>query len=147
MALSTVALIEAGVTDLFASLKDAKEREPAAFNAVLTLQEVLAVIRKLYTPEVAVSLTDSTDAGVSEAIAATGELGIAWAAAFTGETTCPIGATFSIDSANDFTDNALATAKGSAVADGDIFQVTGADAVTYLGAAQPDFSADEPADF
>lgn len=147
MALPTVTVIEAAITGIFNALKDAKAREPAAHSRLLTLWEVIPTLRKIYTPDIAVSLTDSTDATAAAAIAATGQLGLAWAAANTGETTFKVGATFSVDSVNDFTDNALGTAKGSAVASGDIFQVLTASTVGYVGAAQPDFTADEVADF
>ena len=75
-----------------------------------------------------VTLNDSTDAGVAEAIAATGELGVA-----NGGVAVSVGMTFRVADTADFTDNALATAKTGAVAANDVFEVTGADAVAYRG--------------
>lgn len=148
MALPTVALIEAAVTNIFTALQDAKDREPLAYPALQSLWEtVVPTLRKLYSPVLEVALTDATDAGVAEALAVDGELGLAWQAAYPKNLTFPVGALFSPGVTNDFTDNALATAKGSGVAAADIYQVTGADAVKYLGAAQPDFTDDQPADF
>ena len=146
MALSTVADIETGVTAIFGALKDAKETSPAAYPALGELLRIQNVLNKVYAPVVDITLNDATDAGVSEAIAATGELGIAYAALFTGETTFPVGKIFQIGDVADFTDNALATAKGAGLADGDKFQVSGADAVTYLGADFV-FTSEERADF
>lgn len=147
MALSTVALIEAAVTNIFSSMQDVRDTNPRVEQGLELLLELQRVISPLYVPEVDVTVTDATDAGVAEAIAVDGELGLAYAAINTNELTMPIGTVFQVGGAGDFTDNVLATAKGSAPADGDIFQISGADAVTYLGAAQPDFSDDERADF
>lgn len=149
MALSTVAVIETAVTAIFTTLKDAKERDPQAFPALQSFwSEVVPTLRRLYAGSVAVTVTDTTDAGPSEAIAATGQLGLAYKAAFPGHLTFPIGKKFiTVSTTADFTGNELATAKGTTLAAGDIFQVTGADAVTFLGTAVPDFTADETADF
>jgi hypothetical protein len=148
MALEIVTEIEDAVEDIFDSLQDRIVTHPRAVTAVQSLLEVVSVLKVLYTPLVDVTVTDTADAGVAEAIAADGELGLAYAATLDTDTaaTFPIGSCFQVGGTGDFTDNALATAKGGAPADGDIFQVSGADAVTFLGAAQPDFSDEEFAD-
>ena len=148
MAISAISAIEAGVTAIFNTLKDSKQRHTNVTSALYSLHEILPVLTKIYTPDLSVTLTDTTDAGVAEAIAADGELGLAWAAAHPQDTTFPIGKQFkTVSTTPDFTDNALATAKGGAVGANDVFQVSGADAVIYLGVALPDFSDDEVADF
>lgn len=63
------------------------------------------------------------------------------AALFAAEmSTCAIGECFSVADADDTTDNALAAAKGSAVANKDLFQRTAAAAVKYLGAYDAAFT-------
>jgi len=149
MALSTVTVIETAVTAIFATLKDQRDFNPRVEQGLELLLELQRIISPLYVPELDITITDATDAGVAEAIAVDGELGLAWVAlsGHTNELTMPVGTVFQVGGTGDVTDDALATAKGGACADGDIFQITGADAVTYLGAAQPDFSDEERADF
>ena len=142
MALPTIAVASAAVDSLYAVLADRKVR-PRNRKAVEGLQDMRAAVVEAYKADITVTLTDATDAGVSEAIAVDGEIGLAkGSAAVVGEIFVTNGGTA------DVTDNALGTAKGSAVASGDRFQITGADAVTYLGGAtEVSFSDEERADF
>lgn len=153
MALPTLALINAAVNNIFAAAADDKTRAGAR-KVVSDLNRMLDWLAEVYSPIVDVALTDATDAGVAEAIAADGELGLAFAAAFPEAAKAdapafPVGGVFVVQSVNDFTDDALATAKGGAVADNDVFQVSGADAVTYLGnqSADIDFADEREDDF
>lgn len=123
MALDTVAIVEAGIEDVFDSIQLGKTSPDATRgrNAVMELQ---AAFISLYTPVKVVAIVDSTDANGAAFFAATGQgAGININQVF--ETSGGIA---------DFTDNALATAKGGAVATGDKFQRTSATAVKYLGA-------------
>ena len=129
MALPTIAVVQAAVTSLYSALADRPTRQRGR-QGVQSLNEMLGSLIEAYATDVTVAITDSTDAGVSEAIAADGEIGVALGrVGAVGDIFTTSGGT------NDFTDNALATAKGSAVASNDRFQVTGADAVAYLGGA------------
>ena len=149
MSLPTVSLIEAAVTNIFTALNDARDREPQAYQALQSLwEQVVPTLKRIYRDVVEVTITDEADASVAAAIAATGQLGLRWKALHPTNLTFPVGYLFSPAGAtNDFTSNALATAKGGAVAAADIYQVDSGTTVKYLGAAAPDFSAAEPADF
>ena len=127
MALPTIATVQADVTSIYSVFADRKSR-PRGRAAVAALNEMLRAINEAYAPDVDLTITDATDAGVAEAIATDGEIGVALGRAGA------VGDIFQVGGTGDFTDDALETAKGSAPADGDLFQVTGADAVTYLGA-------------
>jgi hypothetical protein len=142
MALPSIATAAAAVDSLYAILADRKTRQKNR-EAVASLQELKEAVVNAYQPDITVVLTDATDAGVSEAIAAGGEIGLAkGSAAVVGEIFVTNGGTA------DVTDNALGTAKGGAVASGDRFQISGADAVVYLGTAtEVSFSDEEIADF
>ena len=90
----------------------------ADFLSALNVQ-ALALINASYDV-VDLAVTDEEYAGVSE-----------WLA---GEATIAEGDVVRVSSTtDDLTDNALATAKGGAVAQYDIFFISGADAVTYEG--------------
>jgi len=146
MALPTIAVVSAAVDSLYAVLADRKTREKNR-KAVQALQGLKSAVVNAYEADYTVVVTDATDAGVSEAIADTGEVGLASIAA--GKGSAAIGDVFiTTGGTADLTDDALATAKGGAVASNDRFQVTGADAVAYLGGAtDPSFSDEENADF
>ena len=129
MALPTIASVQADVTALFSVFNDRPTRQRNR-AAVQSLNEMLQAIVEAYASDVTVAITDATDAGVAEAIAVDGEIGVALGrAGAVGDIFTTTGGT------NDFTDNALATAKGGAVASNDRFQISGADAVVYLGGA------------
>lgn len=132
MALPTYAVMNAAVNALHTLAKERALKSGSRF-VVSNLSRMIDFVKREYTPLLSIDLTDATDAGVAEAIASDGELGVAAIAAGIGGS-FPVGGIFKIaGTTEDFTDNALATAKGSAVAANDVFQVSGADAVTYLG--------------
>lgn len=147
MALTPTTELEAAVASVFAAIVDAKFRDSTAHSTMELFEEILPRLHRYYRGDLTVTITDSTDASVAAAIAVTGELGLAWAAANQFALTFPVGYTFVVTGTGDFVDNALATAKGSAVAAGDIFQITSGTTVAYVGAAAPDFSSVERADF
>lgn len=128
MALPTIAVIDAAFVGIFGAANETPTFWGAR-KAVQDVNEVREFIRRRYTPIIDVTITDTADAGVAEAIADDGELGVALGRAL------DVGDVFQVGGTGDFTDDALETAKGGAAADGDIFEVSGADAVTYLGTA------------
>ena len=123
MALDTVAIVEAGIEDVFDSIQLGKTSPDATRgrNAVMELQ---AAFISLYTPKEVIAIVDAQDADLATFFAAGGQ----------GEN-ININAVFETSGGTaDVTDNALATAKGGAVATGDKFQRTAAATVKYLGA-------------
>lgn len=138
MALPSAELVKAAVEQLVAVFTDDKTLAGTR-SAVQTVNELVGILNRLYGTPLDLALTDSADAGVSEFIG--GGEGDALAVGDTFRTTV---------ATNDLTDNALATAKGSAVAVGDIYVVSGADAVAYLGnnlGRVFDFAGETSADF
>ena len=119
MAQTSADLVAAALLVVYTALAADKTSEGAKAG-VQSLQEVAGAFNKMYDV-VDIALTaDSDDAGVSEFVAA--------------EATISVGTIYRTTVATyDFTDNAMATAKGSAVAVGDLYVVSGADAVVYLG--------------
>jgi hypothetical protein len=141
MSLPTVTEIQTAVTNVFNALKDGKFKAQSAQEALYTFQEVIGVLRQIYARRVLnVTVTNETDASVAAAIAATGQLGIAYALAYPKNPTFPVGELFKVSGTGDFTSDALATAKGGAPAAGDIFQITSGTTVKFIGAAQPNFA-------
>lgn len=142
MALPTMATTNTAVDNVFAALAASKAYNANSRAAIQSLQEVVAGLTKAYKPQVDFVVTDLADATLVAFFASTGELGIAAAAQ---NRPLEVGFVFQVGGVGDTTDNALAAAKGSAVADGDIFEVTntGTPAVAYLGAAGTlDFTAE-----
>ena len=136
MALPSAELVKAAVETLYSAFSNDKTLEGNKAG-VQALNELANKLNPLY-PVVASTITaDSDDAGVSEWITANAEVA-------EGAVLRMTVATF------DLTDNALATAKGSAVAVNDIYVISGADAVSYLGNNAGyafDFSGETSADF
>lgn len=133
MALPTLLVVNTAVNAIF-NVAAADKTRPGARKVVSDLNRTFDFIKRVYAPLVSVNITDSTDAGVSEFAAVTGQLGLAYIAAFGAGKAFPVGGVFQVTGAtDDLTDNALATAKSGAVADGDVYQLSGADEVTYLG--------------
>lgn len=126
-AVSVVNTAAAAVQD-FLALSQNDHGYRAAAREVF--EQYRAAYNRMLADAVEISITDATDAGVSEFIDVTGE----GAALAVGDFFSPAAAT------NDLTDNALATAKGSAVAAADVYLVSGADAVTYIGSRAEDFA-------
>lgn len=87
-------------------------------NALNT--QALVLINAAYTI-VPLAITNDEYAGVSELVAGEATLSVGDLLRIVGSTT------------EDLTDDALATAKGGAVAAADLFLISGADAVTYQG--------------
>ena len=135
MAVPSAELVKAAVETLYSAFADDKTNA-VALAGVQALNELRNKLDSLYAV-VDIAIVDSADAGVSEFI--------------TAEATIAVGVVFRTTTAtNDLTDNAFATAKGSAVAIGDIYVVSGADAVTYLGNNEGhafDFDGETEADF
>lgn len=133
MALPTMALVNTAVDNLFAALSASKTRANAR-SSLQSLQEVIAGLVAAFLPQVDLVVTDLADATLVAFFATAGELGVAIDAQ---NRPLEVGFVFQVGGSGDTTDNALAGAKGSAVADGDLFEVTnvGTPAVVYLGAA------------
>ena len=122
MAVSAANLVKAGLEAVYAGLAAVKTDAPAKAG-VQALNEVATQLNRLAGYAVVdVALTaDSTDADVAAFLA--GDAAASAALGVIRVTT----ATF------DLTDNALATAKGSAVAIGDIYTFPNGTTVAYLG--------------
>lgn len=119
MTLPVANLVKDAVETLYAAFADDKTAQGTRAG-VEALAELTSKLNSLY-PVVDSTITgDSDDAGVSEWVTANSEI-------FVGAVVRMTVATL------DLTDNALATAKGSAVAVGDIYCIDGADSVEYLG--------------
>lgn len=121
MALDTVAIVEAGIEDVFDSIQLAKPRGYAQ-KGLEAIMELQSAFYSSYIPSVVLTITDATDANGAAFFAASGE-----------GSEISNGHVFGVLGIGDFTDNALATAKGGAVAAADKFQRTSATAVKYLG--------------
>ena len=129
MALPTIAVAQAAVTSIYSVLADRKTRARGRVG-VAALNEIRQALVEAYAVDVDVLITDTTDASPTAAFLIGGEVGAAFGRA------CAAGDIFSTSGGTaDFTDNALATAKGGAVASGDRFQVLSATTVGYLGTA------------
>jgi len=123
MALPVANLIQAAVEVLVTAPVADKTREGT--RALMSdINSLCGKLNRLYSTLVGadITVTDATDAGVSEFIG--GGEGDDYA----------VGSIFRVLGTGDLTDNAMATAKGSAVASGDVFVIDGADSIEYLGA-------------
>lgn len=143
MALPTMADLNAAVDNMFAAIAG----NPLQMNsrrAVSNLGELFSHLERTYTPLTDFVVTDLTDATLVAFFASTGEL-------FAALGRDPqLGDVFQVGGVGDTTDNALAAAKGGAVADSDVFVVSNAavPAVVYLGVAGAlDFSGEQVANF
>lgn len=144
MARPTMATLNTAINNVFAAV-DADQLSINARKAACNLEELASFLLDQYTPDVDFVVTDAQDATLAAFFASTaGELYVALGR------DPQVGDVFQVGGTGDTTDNALAGAKGGAVADGDIFEVTNisTEAVVYLGAAGDlDFTAEEVADF
>ena len=140
MALPTLAVLNTAFDSIFAALNTDPTRGGSR-AAVRTLCELAAPLASIYKPAVTLTVTDTTDASLAVAFVTTGQLRVAFGRAV------ELHDIFQVAGTGDVTDNALGTAKGSAVAAADIFVVTNkvTPAVAYLGnvtSAPLDFSAE-----
>ena len=125
MAKDTVAIVEAAVEDVFGVLANGPKSNPDARRGINLLFELQSALISMYTPVKVVTIVDATDASPTAFFAATGQ----------SEGKIGVGQVFETQGGvADFTDNALATAKGGAVASGDKFERLTATTVKYLGA-------------
>ena len=123
MARDTVAIVEAGIEDVYDSMQLAKH-SGAGVRGRHAIMELQAAFVAAYMPNEVVTIVDAQDATVAAFLLVTGQ----------GKR-ISIGQVFETAGGTaDFTDNALATAKGGAVASGDKFEVLTASTVKYLGA-------------
>lgn len=140
MALPSITNIEAAVTNAFTALSGGSPRRIRARAGAGSLDEVIAALEEAYTPMVTLTVTDTTDADLAAFFAVDGELTVALGRL------PEVGDVFAVGGTGDTTDDALETAKGSAVAAGNLFEVTNvtaaSEAVAYVGAAAPDFSSE-----
>lgn len=121
MALPVANLVKDAIETIFDAFNEDPTR-PGSRAGVDALSEAARAVSKMYDV-VNVAITDATDAGVAELIASGGEL-----------EDYAIGVVFRTTGGTaDLTDDALETAKGSAVATGDVFVVDDAASVKYLG--------------
>lgn len=120
MALPVANLVQAALETVYAAIAEDKT-VGGARSAVQQLNELRAFLTSLYPVVDIVITADQDDAGVSEFIAA--------------EATMAVGVVLRKQgtAAFDLLDDAFATAKGTALAAGDIFILDGADSVEYLG--------------
>lgn len=126
MAFPTVAVVNTAINalyDLFAANKTAIKGR----YMVGLLNVIANEVKAKYTPLVDMTVNDSTDADLAAFYAVDGELGVALGRP------AQVGDVFSVTGVGDTTDNALAGAKGGAVADNDVFIVASATTVVYLG--------------
>jgi len=141
MAVTSANLVQDALEVIYGALAAVKTDGPAKAG-VQALNEVATALNRLPGYAITdIAQTDAADAGVSEFIDTGGE-GVALDVLSVFRTT---------NAVFDLTDNALATAKGSAVAAGDIYVVDGADSVEYLGNSSAgsafDMSGETSSDF
>lgn len=137
MAIRLANLVRADIENIYAVFNNDKT-QPGNRAGVQALNELVNKLNPLYPVVDIVITADDDDAGVSEFIAAEATMSIGVVLRKQGT------ASF------DLTDNAFNTAKGSALADGDIFVLDGADSVEYLGNGSNhafDFAGETAADF
>lgn len=125
MAFPIASLSQASIEQLYGAAADDKTRVGMK-KVVSLLNEMVGVLNReyadVYGAALDITVTDATDASPTAFLAGEG-------AALSGS-----GAVFRTKGGTaDFTDNALATAKGSAVATNDVFVFTSGTAVAYLG--------------
>jgi len=145
MALPVANLTQASLEQLYGVFADDKTLVGTR-RGVDVLNELTGLLNRIYSSKVVADITqtDADDAGVSEFI--------------TAEATISVGSVYRKLGAvgtEDLTDNALATAKGSALVIGDVFCIDGADSAEYLGTQADltkatrtfDFSGETRADF
>ena len=139
MALPTPGAVRAAVETLYAALTEDKTIIGAR-TAVQSFNEIAPALNRAYPGVVDVAIVDETDANVAAFIGVGGQ----------GEA-LDVGGIFRCTVATaDLTDNALATAKGSAVAVGDVFSIETGTTVAYLGnnaGVAFDFAGVQSADF
>lgn len=139
MALPTPGTVKAAVETIYAALAENKTIQNAR-SAVLAFNEIAPALNRAYPGVADVAIVDETDANVAAFIGVGGQ----------GEA-LDVGDIFRCTVATvDLTDNALATAKGSAVAVGDVFSIETGTTVAYLGnnaGVAFDFAGVQPADF
>lgn len=129
MSLPLISVGQSAIVTLYSIVADRKTRARGR-AVVASLNEMLQGLVEAYAYDVTVAIGDTTDAGPSEAFAVDGQIGLALGrVGVTGDIFETTGGTA------DFTGNELATAKGGAVASNDRFQISGADAIVYLGTA------------
>ena len=131
MALPNASLIQTGLVKIFAAFASDKT-ERGTRTAVNHLSWLTGYLNFLYGVPTNVLVLDATDAGVSEFIDTGGD---GYEAGVTA-----IGDIFRNTGVGDLTDNKLQTAKNANLpadagdlAAGDVFVISGADAVVYLG--------------
>lgn len=130
MALPTSTTVAAAIDDLLDAVREV--RVPGVSGAVHAIGEAFGHIQKVYTPRKKVTVTDTAEADLAEfKTFLEGEFG----------SDVKQGDVFEVSGTGDTTDNALAAAKGSAVADTDLFKVATVTPTTitviYAGADQP----------
>lgn len=146
MARPIVTTIQTAVQNIFAAITDVKSHfeSPRMSQA---LDEIIAGIQVLYRPfSVTVPGGQATlTPFFAGALLAAKQADSVYGAGSTSlpQVSLQVGDNFTVTSAVDTTNTALATAKGSAPAAGDIFEITNvsAPAVVYMGAAQPVLTA------
>lgn len=132
--------ITTAIQNIYLAITDVKSNYLSPKTSQL-LDEVIAAIQTLYT-----SFTVTVPAGqatlspfFSGALVAAKQAASVYGAASTSlpQVSLQIGDNFAVTSAVDTTNTALATAKGSAPAAGDVFEITnktvGSEAVVYMG--------------
>lgn len=148
MARPIVTTIQTAVQNIFLAITDVKSHfeSPRMSQA---LDEIIAGIQVLYsTFPVTVPAGQATlSPFFSGALVAAKQAASVYGAASTSlpQVSLQVGDNFTVSSAVDTTNTALATAKGSAPAAGDIFEITsktvGTESVVYMGGAQPVLTA------
>lgn len=141
MALPTITVINTGVTALFNALSHRKTRLGNR-HAINKLNELAAAVQRAYVADRTVALVNAADASCTAAFLVGGSIGAAFGRqVVAGDTFKTTGGTA------DFTGTALATAKGGAVATGDIFEALSTTTVGFVGTGVPSWTAARTEDF
>lgn len=138
MALPTADAVKDAVETLSDVFADDKTRAGTR-TGIQKLNELIGVLNRIYGAVTDIAVTDATDADVAAFIG--GGEGDALS----------VGDAFRNTGTGDLTDNALETAKGSALAANDVFVVDSGTSVAYLGNMDVpryfDFSGETSGDF
>lgn len=140
MSRPTISEIETALGNIHTSLTSDGRRAQFPFvNAAIdSLGYTARRVMSAYKPNVTLTVTDEADADLAAFFGSEGELRVA------KDYPVTVGDVFGVTGTGDTTDDALEGAKGSAVADGDRFEVTGIDgseAVKFLGNGDVDISS------
>lgn len=140
MALPTIIVVNTGITAIFNALSHRKVRLGNR-NAVNKLNELADTVKRAYSPDKTLTITNGADASCTAAFLVGGSVGVAFGRQVVA------GDIFKVLGTGDFTGTALATAKGSGVVANDIFEALSTTTVGFVGNGLPSWSAARTEDF